>query len=110
MKLLMAVAAALALTACGSNPTTETMQVQYVKSCVAYKGGLDAANTLDKAGKLTPAQVTAVSAVLKDTASLCECADAATCTMPADVPTALAKVTAAVTTLTVNQLVKGATK
>lgn len=104
------VVAVLALAACGSNPTVESMQTQYVKACVAYKGGLDAANTLDKAGKLNQSQIKAVSDVLKDTASLCECSDAKTCVMPTDVNSALEKVTAAVTTLTINQVIKGVAK
>jgi hypothetical protein len=108
MKPKQAAIAALFLSAsflagCASQP----VPTQYIQACSAYQAAFGAAVQLRQAGKLTPAQVTAVSNLDQQITPIC------TGPLPTDAGAAAGQVTAAVTALgviTAAQALQGATK
>lgn len=68
MKKFLAIAAVLALTACGGN--TKLVSVGF--ACDTYNSSVEVAASLNERGRLRPSDVTLVDSVVSDVAPICE--------------------------------------
>ena len=99
----LAAAFALALSACVTNSNlspTENLAVSFGQACAGYSAALASATLANNAGKLTKAQVQAISAADAQISPLC------TGPTPTDLNAAITQVTAATTTVVVEAAIK----
>jgi uncharacterized lipoprotein YajG len=96
MKKLIIIAL-LALAGCA---TTQSTQVAYVQACGTYAAALNIAVSMLKADKLTPAEITQITALDAQIYPIC------TGALPVDPTAATQQITAAITTLTILETVK----
>lgn len=101
MKRVLSFLASIALAGCA---TTQSAQQDYVAACSAYNAAFSTALTLRQQGKLTPAQVQAVSDLDAQATPLC------TGALPSDPTVATQQITAAATTLTAEVIVQKVSK
>jgi hypothetical protein len=80
--------------------TTQTTQQDYVQACAVYSGAFAVVLALREAGKLNQVQIDQVTLIDSQVTPLC------TGTLPADTDVAAAKITAAITTLTILETVQ----
>lgn len=92
---------ALALSGCA---TTQSTQTTYVEACAAYGAAFNVALQLRVAGKMNQAQIDQVTLIDQQITPIC------TGVLPVDATAATTQITAAVTTLTLMEVVKKASK
>ena len=101
MKRVLAFLAVSVLAGCA---TTQSAQQDYVAACSAYNSAFSAALSLRQQGKLTAAQINAVSDLDSQATPLC------TGALPSNPTAATQQITAAVTALTTEILVQKVSK
>lgn len=97
MKTILALALSLCLASCA---TTQSTQVAYVQACGAYSAAFSTAVSLRAAGKLSQADIDAITLMDTTVTPIC------TGPLPADPTAATQQVTAAVTTLLLMEAAK----
>lgn len=100
LALLMAFAMAAGVSACTSTVTIRDARVTYTQSCAAYGGAFNVLVAMRKADKLNDAQIAQVTLIDSQITPIC------TGPLPTDLDDATAKVTAAVTALTIMESLK----
>lgn len=101
MKKIIAIALLCVLAACA---TTESAQTSYVKACAAYNAAFATALQLRIDGKLSKSEVDSITLISSQVTPIC------TGPLPANPEAATQQVTAAVTTITIMEAIKKASK
>lgn len=101
MKRIALICAILALSGCA---TTQSTQTTYVEACAAYGAAFNVALQLRVAGKMNQSQIDQVTLIDQQITPIC------TDPLPADPTAATSQITTAVTTLTMMEAIKKASK
>ena len=103
MKLITLVPIVAALAACAANPAqtpAQNLEISFGQACASYSAALASATAANEAGKLTKAQVQAITAADAQINPIC------TGPTPTDLNAAITQITAATTTLAIQAAIK----